>query len=79
MRRNHIITSVRLNAIALDDIARYLRPTAPGLASADTGTRDRTQDVKPTDIRADRIFEQDNRPFGRSSSGGSFPRPMHSR
>jgi hypothetical protein len=66
----NIIPGSRLSPIAMNYMALYPLPTGPGLANNYTGTRDRTQDAKTTDIRADHIVNQDNRLFVRYSYNG---------
>ena len=66
----NLIPSSRLDPIALKYLAMYPLPTGTGLANNYTGVRDRTQDAKTADIRADQIFNQDNRLFVRYSYNG---------
>jgi carboxypeptidase family protein len=66
----NIIPASRLSPIALNYLALYPLPTGAGLANNYTGTRDRTQDAKTTDVRADHIFNTDNRLFVRYSYNG---------
>jgi len=66
----NLIPAGRLDPIALRYMALYPLPNGSGLANNYTGTRDRTQDAKTTDVRADQIFNQDNRLFVRYSYNG---------
>lgn len=61
------IPASRLNPIAMKILALYPQPTSAGLANNYTGVRNRTQDTKATDLRADHIFNSENRLFVRYS------------
>src|SRR5262245_36946740 len=60
----------RLDRTALSMLALHPRPSGPGLARYYTGVRDRTQDAKTADIRADHIFDTSNHLFDRYSYNG---------
>jgi hypothetical protein len=66
----NVIPVARLDPIALRYLALYPLPNGPGLANNYTGVRDRTQDAKTADIRADQIFDASNRLFVRYSYNG---------
>ena len=66
----NVIPSSRLDPIALKYLANYPLPNAAALANNYTGVRDRTQDAHTADIRADHIFNADNRLFMRYSYNG---------
>ncbi len=63
----NVIPSARLDPIALKYLALYPQPTTGGLSNNYTGTRDRTQDSKTTDLRVDHSFSTNTRLFGRYS------------
>jgi hypothetical protein len=66
----NVIPAGRLDPIALKYMSIYPLPNGPGLANNYTGTRDRTQDAKTADFRADHIFDAENRLFVRYSYNG---------
>src|SRR5262245_29412764 len=66
----NVIPTARLDPIALRYLALYPAPNGPGLANNYTGVRDRTQDARTADIRADQIFDANNRLFVRYSYNG---------
>ena len=63
----NVIPASRLDPIALKVLGLYPAATGSGLANNYTGVRERTQDNKATDLRADQVINGDNRVFARYS------------
>ncbi|PYR08075.1 MAG: hypothetical protein DMF99_20400 [Acidobacteria bacterium] len=76
----NIISSGRLEPVALKYLSLYPLPTSAGLANNYTGVRDRTQVNSTTDARVDHIFDAQNRLFVRYSynTGDTFTPPVFS-
>ena len=76
----NIISSGRLEPVALKYLSLYPLPTSAGLANNYTGVRDRTQVNSTTDARVDHIFNAQNRLFVRYSynTGDTFTPPVFS-
>src|SRR2546430_4409769 len=74
----NIISSGRLDPVALKYLSLYPLPTSAGLANNYTGVRDRTQVNSTTDARVDHIFDAQNRLFVRYSynTGDTFTPPV---
>ena len=74
----NIISSGRLEPVALKYLSLYPLPTSAGLANNYTGVRDRTQVNSTTDARVDHIFDAQNRLFVRYSynTGDTFTPPV---
>ncbi|PYQ81215.1 MAG: TonB-dependent receptor, partial [Acidobacteria bacterium] len=74
----NIISSGRLDPVALKYLSLYPLPTSDGLANNYTGVRDRTQVNSTTDARVDHIFDAQNRLFVRYSynTGDTFTPPV---
>jgi len=74
----NIISSGRLEPVALKYLSLYPLPTSAGLANNYTGVRDRTQVNSTTDARVDHIFNAQNRLFVRYSynTGDTFTPPV---
>ena len=66
----NLIPRERIDPIASKILSLYPLPNGPGLANNYTGVRNRTQDAKTTDVRADHIFDQNDRLFLRYSYNG---------